>query len=735
MEADQNDSVKGDRALGRAEDDKLGFRDVAGRIATSLVYRASDDSLVIGVEGAWGSGKSSLLFLLRDELRKLQKDRPHSVIDFRPWLVGDRDALIKSLFDELSSQLDQVASDKGSEARRSITKAKKAFKEFRKVVSRLERVGAAIAVMGDVLALPFVPVVGKVIKAAGDAAKKPATPPPLSELKDKLANSLRELKHRFIVTIDDVDRLEPAEVIEILRLVRSVVDLPNVIYLLCYDSEILAHSIETATGVKNGQSYLEKIVQLTVMVPKPEEMHLRQWFADDLRRIAEPKDDDELSRLRTVIDSEGSRQLRTPRSVIRALDAVRFFWPPLRDAKADLADLVWLQLIKNGNPALYRWIEGYCATAAVVSLGAARVEEAEIADQFAALHKAVGAGYFDDPTYRFNFVEQLPGMEAYIADEENSIKIFQPVANKKRDMAIRTNRLASPDHYRLYFALSAPSHTLTQADFTSIWAAADSCVEQAGVALLGLHAEPAAGSLSKANILLERIKGGVFKALTPEQCADLLLALSQVMDQAYRQRPLEFGSVYSLWFQAERLIPTFLEQLEPTQRCTVVKAMFSEGAAIGWLTSIFRHERAAHGRYGNSLRPESAWLFTDVELDAISAMILSRYEAMSAKDVFACPVPLDLLFAWRQGGDEQGPRALIEANIVSAEDLVETLEHMISITVSSNRGKYDVLTKNNLDPFMNYDDVAQRVHELKDHTVLGVRAARLAGAFDNAAYF
>ena len=96
------------------------------------------------------------------------------------------------------------------------------------------------------------------------------TPPQLSELKDKLARSLRELGHRFIITIDDVDRLEPAEVIEILRLVRSVVDLPNVIYLLCYESGILAHSIEKAAGVESGQSYLEKIVQLTVMVPKPE---------------------------------------------------------------------------------------------------------------------------------------------------------------------------------------------------------------------------------------------------------------------------------------------------------------------------------------------------------------------------------------------------------------------------------------------------------------------------------
>ena len=78
-------------------------------------------------------------------------------------------------------------------------------------------------------------MIGEGVKSLGATTDREASVPPLSELKDKLAKSLRELNHRFVVTIDDVDRLEPAEVIEILRLVRSVVDLPNIIYLLCYD--------------------------------------------------------------------------------------------------------------------------------------------------------------------------------------------------------------------------------------------------------------------------------------------------------------------------------------------------------------------------------------------------------------------------------------------------------------------------------------------------------------------
>nr|WP_274380632.1 P-loop NTPase fold protein [Oleomonas cavernae] len=558
-----------------------------------------------------------------------------------------------------------------------------------------------------------------------------SAPPQLSELKDKLVRSLRDLGHRFVITIDDVDRLEPGEVIEILRLVRSVVDLPDVVYLLCYDSDILAHSIKKATGVKSGQSYLEKIVQLTVMVPRPEPLQLRQWFSDELHLIASTKDDDELSRLKLVIDYEGGRQLRTPRSVVRALDAVRFFWPPLREAEADLADLIWLQLIKDGNPALYRWIEEYCATAAAVSLGIARVEEAEKTQTLAALLTTVAGGHFDDLTYRYNFAEQLPGVQVDHSKDGSGFSIFERVSDRDRAEAIRKRRLASPDHYRLYFALAGPSHALTQDDFTSMWAAAEAGASQAGAALLRLHDEHLAGSLTKADLLLERIESGAYEVLAPGQCENLLVAFSQMMDEAYRRHPFDLFWVSSLWDRARRLIPLLLSRLEPPRRAAVVTAMFGEGAAIAWLTSLFRHETFAHGRFGERRRPEDEWLFRNAELDQITELMLGRYQTMSASDVFGCPNPISLLFAWQQGGDEQGPRRLIEANIVSDEGLVETLEHLNSTIESSDRGKFNILKRDNLAPFMDYESVAQRIHALKKHTKLGARATRLAVAFDD----
>jgi hypothetical protein len=108
---------------------------------------------------------------------------------------------------------------------------------------------------------------------------------------------------------------------------------------------------------------------------------------------------------------------------------------------------------------------------------------------------------------------------------------------------------------------------------------------------------------------------------------------------------------------------------------------------------------------------------------------------MSTHDVFSCPNPASLLFAWRQAGDEQGPRRLIEDSIVSEEGLIETLEHLTTTIESSDRGRFEVLKKDNLSLFMNFDEVEQRLHALQQRNELGERARRLAAALEDGANY
>ena len=566
--------VKGDRALRKGDEDKLGFRGIAGRVGTALIDHASDGGLVVGLEGKWGSGKSSLLFLIQEELEKLAKHQRPTVINFRPWLVGDRDALLANLLTSLISGVDQVAEKEDQSSAQSRAQAIAVAEALRKFTVVICKAGDAVELLGSKAGIASVGWIGKLMNVVGKLLSCKPPEPSLEQLKHKLVESLTALGHRFIITIDDVDRLDPKEAIEVLRLTRSVADFPNVVYLLCYDSNILEHSIQKVAKVLSGRAYLEKIVQLTIMVPTPEPFQLRQWFSEELHKIASTKNDEESYRLQTIIDYEGGRQLTSPRSVIRTLDSIRFFWPPLSQAKCDLADLVWLQLIKDGNPRLFRWIENYCGMAAALSLGTARVEDAERERELSELNDAVGKGYFEDHLYSDFFCEQLAGVDALYGDKgENCFKLYQRVNEEVRDSAIRDGRISSPDHYRLYFALSGPTHALTQENLDTIWAAVDTGSKATEVLILKWHIEKSTGSLSKADFFLERLLSANEDTLQFIRCENLLVAFSNVMDDAYRERPFDTDWGVSLWGRAQKLISVLLEKVEEKKRAGLVDQM------------------------------------------------------------------------------------------------------------------------------------------------------------------
>ena len=80
----------------------------------------------------------------------------------------------------------------------------------------------------------------------------------------------------MVVLIDDIDRLEPAEIREVVRLVRLTSDLPNVIFLLAYDRGHVAKSLGTSES--EGLRYLEKIVQVSYQLPLVRESILPEMF-------------------------------------------------------------------------------------------------------------------------------------------------------------------------------------------------------------------------------------------------------------------------------------------------------------------------------------------------------------------------------------------------------------------------------------------------------------------------
>lgn len=710
MTVGRDAEVAGEHALREDEKDRLGFTEVANRIASSIIDRASKDGLVIGIDGEWGSGKSSLLHLIERSLGQLPEGKRPTVINFRPWLVGDRDALLMALFSDLADKIAHVHLGRGDASQDTMRKAKKVAEAVRKFGNVLTRTGEFLEAIDSVA--PTAGFWGKIVRGSGQLLDKEPASPDLAALKDKITEGLIELDHRFIVTIDDVDRLEPKEVIEVLRLVRSVADFPNIIYLLCYDAERVAEAITSGAKLLNGSAYLEKIVQLTVMLPKPEPFELRHWFEEELQTIIGTVPDRVRSRLKTVIDQEGGRQLRTPRSVVRTLDSIRFFWPALRDEKIDVADLVWIQLLKDGSPRFYRWVEAYVASVATVSFGTATVSDTEKAERLKALLEAASENPLGDTAYRYFLEDLLPGVQASLDDESEPVGIYQKVDRATSQRAIDDRRLASPDHYRLYFSLIGPTHSISQSGFDAFWAAVDAGPDQTAQFLLDLYHQVAIGSLSKTDVLFERLRGLESKLWTSRRAKNLLLGLGDMMDDAYRLNPSEESFIVDSWDRAGRLVPILYAHLAEDERIAVNQQFFAEGRSLGWLTSVLRRETFAHGKYGERKTRQEEWWLSEEEFEAACQIMIDRYRSTDISTMLDIPRPLRILFAWRQAGDEDGPRNFLAEFTQTDLNLIKALGMFVTYVNSSDRGRHYVLQRENVDAFLDYEAVTKRLAEI-----------------------
>lgn len=89
------------RPIRSSGDDKLDREQFIRRLGTALINPGTKKStgIVIGITGPWGSGKSSILNLLREHIRTEYEEA--IVVPFDPWLVSGRNDLISAFMVEL----------------------------------------------------------------------------------------------------------------------------------------------------------------------------------------------------------------------------------------------------------------------------------------------------------------------------------------------------------------------------------------------------------------------------------------------------------------------------------------------------------------------------------------------------------------------------------------------------------------------------------------------------------
>ncbi len=324
--------IAGDNPVATPAQDLLGRFPIAEHIATDLREVDATEGYVYALTGPWGSGKTSLINMVRGQLR----DQPAvTIIDFNPWLFSGAAQLVESFLQELAAQL-RLRDD------------------------RWVKIASDIEAYGDLLSpLAAVPFVGAWIdrtRASVTATREfqERRRGSVVERRATLAQALKASQDRLVVVIDDIDRLETPEIRDIFRLVRLIASFPNVVYLLAFDRDRVAQAL-TETGF-DGRAYLEKIVQLAVEIPEiPQEVLLRR-LTDALNEAVDSLDVPErfdAARWPDILADVILPLVGSMRDIRRYAGAARTTVRALK-GEVELTDVLALEAVRVFLPTAYR---------------------------------------------------------------------------------------------------------------------------------------------------------------------------------------------------------------------------------------------------------------------------------------------------------------------------------------------------------------------------------------------
>lgn len=629
----------------------------AKALAKSFLKITKPVGTTIALHGPWGSGKSSVVNLMKCEL-VTANDEKLVVNDFKCWWFRGEEALALAFMQELHAVLKGKLGDK--------------VKDIMPAIART--------------LLQAGPVVGPTIAAATGnawlgltslsnfAARFFSNGKTVEKLFTELSAALEAQDRRFLIIIDDIDRLAPQEAMAIFRMVKSVGRLPNVMYLLVFDRELADKTVEKLYP-SEGPHFLEKIIQASFEVPMPLQSDLNAAVLATVEEICGKPEEDQVRRIMNVFYDAVAPTLNTPRHVARFRNAIGFTWPAIA-REVSVADFIVLETLRLYEPELFRHIrahrENLCGTRRDGDPGGR--DEA----RFAPFLRAVPGANHD--VARLALMRLFPRLE-----EMGYGSSFVSEWDAERRVCVQK-------HFDTYFRLALSEEALSTQDIDDL---VQHAADRAHVQEIMRRAAKTQrkGGQSLVPVYLDELTTHARK-VRKESVAALMGALFEIHDEIDRAADAERGfmAMADTSLRYHWLIRRLTADRFTLEERTAAYAAATEHASVGWLVEFVRSARRDYHREGGPRREEEC-LVTKDALEPLTRLAVTAIVAASENGSLLDHKELiGILFRWRDfSGDEQAVRNWTSALLGSDDAIVVLARKMTGQSWSYGMGGFGSL--------------------------------------------
>lgn len=281
----------------------------------------SSNAYVIGLEGEWGTGKTTIANLVQQRLRNNEDIK--IVKDFNFWTAGSQTAILNSMYDSL---LKAIGVDYNS------TRMKRLLRRTANFVTTMPKMG----------------------KVLGQIIDEDITQNDVNQLKDKLEELILSSGKRYVFFVDDLDRADNLQVLFLLKMLGTLFNLPNLIFVLLYDKKRMNAIVDN--GEDLNAAFAEKIINQEIRVPEVSEQVMQNIYKTGLSKlaIAYGVGNSEIQEIKPAIDLivEQIKSIRDLKRIMNSACAIAFD----KNNYLNRRDLLLLEFIHFKEPSLYKLI-------------------------------------------------------------------------------------------------------------------------------------------------------------------------------------------------------------------------------------------------------------------------------------------------------------------------------------------------------------------------------------------
>jgi len=682
-----------DEPISSPEQDRLNRIQFAEHLAEVLFEHEDNKCLIAALNGEWGCGKSSILNLIETYLRDKQNDNEDIIIlRFNPWNASDVEQLTAMFFRELKISI--VGLDKNQKTKENIGKLLDIFSGIL-TVAQLSPVGNQYFSMGSALTK-------KVRGMLKDTPKKTQ-----EEIKKKLGQMLKEYAKRIFIIIDDIDRLDIDAMKLLFRLIRLNANFENTTYLLAFDRNLVEDVLECEQP-GHGKEYLDKIVQVPINVPSPDEGIITDILTGELDTLVKKWGEGGFDRKHwEELYPEGRfrKYFKNVRNVVRYVNGLEITYP-LVSSEVDMVDFMGLNLIRTFAPLSYEMIRKNKDLLTMGETGAfERQKSNEVAKEM--LNRI------------YNYPSMIGGGERECEKEKELASLvkstckvlFPKISSLEQNFSYsggserewsQKKRICSRDYFDKYFILGTPIHEISDEEmrlFIAMTGDAKSFYEK--------FMEFFDRGMGKR--LLEKMEDYV-DAVNEESIESVIIAIFNAEDKIVVEQ--RFMMMMDADWLAVRIVYLLLERIEELKKRKQILINAINKCQNVYLPVHLVSLITPRDKGDDEGSKKEMLGFSSPDLSELQGKCLNKIKSFVGEEKLSKVPRLEgILYRWREWENAEEVKKYVDKLLSTDEGLWEFL---IGFTheVLSTAGDYKTISQKSVKEFADFDNIDQRIKDI-----------------------